>query len=97
MLSYFAAVAVVFGGGLLVSAVWLWFETSTVGDGDFPGFMGRLTLIVLMLIPAVIVCGIAAVVAGFGAVIVVGAVRSGIAITRWVRKRRDGKAVAVRE
>lgn len=95
-LSYFATVAVVFVGGLVASAVWLWFETSTVNeDGTFVGLVARLTIIVVMLIPAIVACGIGGIVAGFGAVLIVGTVRGGIAVRRWVRERRLAKAAAL--
>lgn len=95
VLTYFTTGAVVFVGGLLVSAVWLWFETGSFDDGGFAGIMARLTIITLMLIPAAIACGIAAVVTGFGMVIVVGVVRGGIAVTRWARRRRRAEAAGV--
>ncbi|MFF4755552.1 hypothetical protein ACWD5R_32005 [Streptomyces sp. NPDC002514] len=73
-------------GGILVSAVWLWSETS-----DFPGLLGRLTFVTLALIPAAIVSGIVAIVAGFVMPLVVGAIKAGIALARWVSRRRTGE------
>lgn len=82
-LTYFITVAVVWLGGVLACFAWMWSETS-----DFPGLVGRLTLIALALIPAVIVCGIAAFIAGFVMPIVVGAVKAVIALARWISRRR---------
>ncbi|MFF7142271.1 hypothetical protein ACFZB5_13615 [Streptomyces nodosus] len=98
MLTYFVTGVLVFVGGLVVSAVWLWFETSSFdGGGGFAGLMARLTLITFMLIPAVVASGIAGVVAGFGMTAMVGVARGGIAVTRWARKRRRAEAAAVGE
>ncbi|MGW6684944.1 hypothetical protein ACWGBO_34520 [[Kitasatospora] papulosa] len=76
---------------MLASLVWLWFST----DGYFGSLAARLTVIVLLLIPAVIVSGVAAVLAGFLAPIVVGLVKVGIAVARWARGKRWARGVAV--
>ncbi|MFC8953739.1 hypothetical protein ACFY8P_23335 [Streptomyces sp. NPDC012693] len=83
-LSYFLTAAVVFCLGMLSAAVWLWIET----DGSVDSLPVRLTLIVLLLIPAVIASAIAAIAAGFLAPILVGLVKAAIAVTRWIRRRR---------
>ncbi|MFE5112014.1 hypothetical protein [Streptomyces sp. NPDC056663] len=89
-LSYFLTAIVVFGGSILSAAVWLWFST----DGYFDSLPGRLFLIVLLLIPAVIVSGVAAITAGLAAPIVVGLVRAVVALVRWISRTRAARRAA---
>jgi hypothetical protein len=85
--SYFVTAIVVFIGGIASSAVWLWFST----DGYFDSLYGRLLLIVLMLIPAVVVSGVAGIVAGLAAPVVVGLVKVAVALVRWLRRKRAAR------
>ncbi|MFF1500708.1 hypothetical protein ACFVZR_12660 [Streptomyces sp. NPDC058316] len=89
-LSYLLTATVVFGAGILSAAVWLWFST----DGYFDSLPGRLFLIVLLLIPAVIVSGVAAIAAGFAAPIVVGLVKAVVALVRWISRQRAARRAA---
>ena len=86
-LSYLLTAVTVLCLGVLSAAVWLWVST----DGYFGSLPATLTVIVLLLIPAIIVSGIAAVAAGFAAPIVVGLVKAAIALTRWIKRRRAAR------
>ncbi|MFG3180285.1 hypothetical protein ACGFZC_35265 [[Kitasatospora] papulosa] len=90
-LSYVIAGIVVFAGGILTSLVWLWFST----DGYFGSLAARLTVVALLLVPAVIASGVAAVVAGFVAPLVVGIVKAAIAFVSWARGKRADQRVAL--
>ncbi|MEU0853148.1 hypothetical protein ABZ387_35230 [Streptomyces flaveolus] len=86
-LSYLLTAVTVLCLGVLSAAVWLWVST----DGYFGSLPARLTVIVLLLIPAIIVSGIAAVAAGFAAPIVAGLVKAAIALTRWIKRTRAAR------
>lgn len=89
-LSYFLTAIVIFGAGILSASVWLWFST----DGYFDSLLGRLFLITLLLIPAIIVSGAAAIAAGLAAPIIVGLVKAVVVLIRWISRKRAARRAA---